>query len=111
MGKSFSKRVFNIQRHIRKGSGGMKRTVYYRKGYKVGINNKFYEVSDGKTITHFGELRHKPTLQEVWNKTIRLNQEREKMWRIDEEPKPITKYTILQIIVGCIIAAVLIIYT
>lgn len=28
-----------------------------------------------------------------------------------EEPKPITKYTILQIIIGIIIAAVLIIYT
>lgn len=41
------------------------------------INNKFYEVLDGKTITHFGELRHKPTLQEVWNKTIGLNQEKE----------------------------------
>ncbi len=30
---------------------------------------------------------------------------------MDVEPKPITKYTILQIVVGCIIAVLLIIYT
>lgn len=33
-------------------------------------------MSDGKMITHFGELRHKPTLQEVWNKTVGLEQEK-----------------------------------
>lgn len=33
------------------------------------------------------------------------------MRQIDEEPEPITKYTILQIIIGSILAAVLIIYT
>lgn len=53
----------------------MRRIIHYRQGYKIVINNKFYEVSDGKTITHFGELRHKPTLQEVWNKTVGLKQE------------------------------------
>ena len=53
----------------------MRRVTHYRQGYKIVINNKFYEVSDGKTITHFGELRHKPTLQEVWNKTVGLEQE------------------------------------
>lgn len=53
----------------------MRRIIHYRQGYKIVINNKFYEVSDGKTITHFGELRHKPTLQEVWNKTVGLEQE------------------------------------
>ena len=47
----------------------MKRTIHYRQGYKIVINNKFYEVSDGKMITHFGELRHKPTLQEEKNET------------------------------------------
>lgn len=49
----------------------MRRIIHYRQGYKIVINNKFYEVSDGKTITHFGELRHKPTVQEVWNKSKR----------------------------------------
>lgn len=53
----------------------MKRTVQYKKGYKIVIVNKFYEVSSGNRVTHFGELRHKPTLQEVWNKTIGLEQE------------------------------------
>ncbi len=52
----------------------MKRAVHYRQGYKIVITNKFYEVSKGNRITHFGELRHKPTLQEVWNKTIGLEQ-------------------------------------
>lgn len=54
----------------------MRRIIHYRQGYKIVINNKFYEVSDGKTITHFGELRHKPTLQEVWNKTVGLELEK-----------------------------------
>ena len=31
--------------------------------------------------------------------------------RIDEEPKPITKSTIAQMIIGCIVAVLLIIYT
>lgn len=53
----------------------MRRIIHYRQGYKIVISNKFYEVSDGKTITHFGELSHKPTLQEVWNKTVGLEQE------------------------------------
>lgn len=53
----------------------MRRTIHYRQGYKIVINNNFYEISDGKTVTHFGELRHKPTLQEVWNKTVGLKQE------------------------------------
>lgn len=54
-GKSLLKRVLDIQRHIREGSKGMDRTVHYRQG--------------------FGALRHKPTLQEVWNKTVGLEQE------------------------------------
>lgn len=53
----------------------MKRTVHYRQGYKIVINNKFYEVSNGNRVTHFGALWHKPTLQEVWNKTIGAEQE------------------------------------
>jgi len=51
----------------------MKRAVYYRQGYKIVISGNFYEVSDGKTATHFGELNHTPTLQEVWNETVGLD--------------------------------------
>lgn len=87
----------------------MRRVTHYRQGYKIVINNKFYEVSDGKTITHFGELRHKPTLQEVWNKTVGLEQGKD--FQMEKEQKPITIWTVLQIVVGSIIAAVLIIYT
>lgn len=57
----------------------MKKTVHYKQGYKIVITNKFYEVSDGKVLTYFGELRHKPTLQEVWNKTIGLKQQEERI--------------------------------
>lgn len=50
----------------------MKRTVHYKEGYKIVITNKFYEVSDGKTLMYFGESRKIPTVQEVWSKTIGL---------------------------------------
>lgn len=50
----------------------MKREVNYREGYKIVITGKFYEVFDGKAVLYFDELRHRPTVQEVWNKTIGL---------------------------------------
>lgn len=53
----------------------MRRKVFYRQGYKIVINDKFYEVSDGKRLLHYNYLKHKPTLEEVWNKTIRIEQE------------------------------------
>lgn len=53
----------------------MARIVHYKQGYKIIINNKFYELIDGKTVLYFGELKHRPTVQEVWNKTIGLNQQ------------------------------------
>ena len=53
----------------------MARIVHYKQGYKIIINNKFYELIDGKTVLYFGELSHRPTVQEVWNKTIGLNQQ------------------------------------
>lgn len=55
----------------------MKRVVHYREGYKIVITDKFYELSDGKTVLYFGELRHRPTVQEVWNKTIGLYRSQE----------------------------------
>lgn len=53
----------------------MKREVYYKEGYKIVITGKFYEVSDGKVALYFDELRHRPTVQEVWDKTIGLYRE------------------------------------
>ena len=55
----------------------MKREVHYRENYKVVITGKFYELIDGKTVLYFGELSHKPTVQEVWNKTIGLYRSQE----------------------------------
>ena len=39
------------------------------------ISGKFYEVAEGRKIVYFGKLKHKPTVQEIWNKTVRLDQE------------------------------------
>ena len=52
----------------------MKIAVHYRQGYRIIISDKFYEVISGNRVLHFGELRHRPTAQEVWNKTIGSNQ-------------------------------------
>lgn len=54
----------------------MKRQVAYKQGYKIVICGKFYEVSDVKRILHYGNLSHSPTVQEVWNKTVGLEQEK-----------------------------------
>lgn len=53
----------------------VKREVAYKQGYKIVIHGKFYEVSDVKRILHYGNLSHTPTIQEVWNKTIGLEQQ------------------------------------
>lgn len=55
----------------------MKREVHYKEGYKIVITDKFYELSDGKTVLYFGELRHRLIVQEVWNKTIGLYRSQE----------------------------------
>lgn len=55
----------------------MKREVHYKQGYRIIICNRFYEVVSGKCVVFYGELKHRPTLQEVWNKTIGLQQEEE----------------------------------
>ena len=56
---------------------GMRRIVHYRESYKIVITDKFYEISDGKTVLYYDQLRYRPTVQEVWNKTIGLYQSRE----------------------------------
>ena len=55
----------------------MKREVHYRENYKIVITGKFYELVDGKTVLYFDELSHRPTVQEVWNKTIGLYRSQE----------------------------------
>lgn len=47
----------------------MKR-IGYRNGYKIQIQNGFYEVVDGKRICHYGYCRNNCTIQEIANKTI-----------------------------------------
>ena len=53
----------------------MKRQVAYKQGYKIVIHGKFFEVSDVKRVLYYDSLSHTPTLQEVWNKTIGLEQQ------------------------------------
>lgn len=53
----------------------LKRQVAYKQGYKIVIHGKFYELSDTKRILYYGNLSHIPTIQEVWNKTIGLEQQ------------------------------------
>lgn len=63
----------------------MKRQVAYKQGYKIVICGKFYEVMDVKRVLHYGNLSHVPTVQEVWNKTIGLEQEQfQSRQRIDK---------------------------
>ena len=69
-GKSILEMCIYIVETHKKRMVRMKRAVHYREGYKIAITDKFYELSDGKTVLYFGELRHRPTIQEVWNKTI-----------------------------------------
>lgn len=59
----------------------MGRSVHYKQGYRIIIDNKFYELSDGKRALYYGELRHRPTVQEVWNKTIALELQEERLDR------------------------------
>lgn len=63
----------------------MKRQVSYKQGYKIVICGKFYEVTDVKRVLYFGNLSYVPTVNEVWNKTVGLEQEQfQKQQRIDK---------------------------
>lgn len=52
----------------------MKR-IGYKQGYRIVIDGNFYEIIDGKTVTHFGTCRENSTIQEIVNKTFLLDQE------------------------------------
>lgn len=53
----------------------MKKLIGYRRGYRIQIINGFYEVVDGRCVTHFGKCKKNSTIQEIINKTIDLEQE------------------------------------
>ena len=65
----------DIRDNTKERGDEVKREVAYKQGYKIVIHGKFYEVSDVKRILHYGNLAHTPTIQEVWNKTIGLEQQ------------------------------------
>lgn len=58
----------------------MSREVHYKQGYRIIICNGFYEVVNGKYVEFYGEIT-KPTLQSVWNRTVRLKQEEFERWK------------------------------
>ena len=69
------------------------RTVHYKQGYKIVIKDKFYELSDGRKLLYFGQLRHRPTPQEIWNKTIALDQQEAQIERQRNRTDYMENYT------------------
>ena len=53
----------------------MKKLIGYKIGYRIQIIDGFYEVVNGRCVTHFGKCRKNSTIQEIVNKTIDLDQE------------------------------------
>lgn len=53
----------------------MKKQMGYILGYRIMIQNGFYEVTEGKKAIYYGECRKNSTIQEIANKTIALKQE------------------------------------
>ena len=48
----------------------MKKLIGYKCGYRIVIQDGFYEVLDGKTAKYYGSCRKNSTIQEIINKTI-----------------------------------------
>lgn len=65
----------DIKDSTKERGGEVKREVAYKQGYKIVIHGKFYEVSDMKRVLYYGNLPYAPTLQDVWNKTVELEQQ------------------------------------
>lgn len=53
----------------------MKSRITYKQGYKILICDQFYEVSYGNRALYYGKFKHRPSVEEVWNKTIGLGRE------------------------------------
>lgn len=65
----------------------MGREVHYKQGYRIIICNGFYEVVNGKCVEFYGQM-NRPTLQSVWDKTVRLQQAEEyELWKQQQESK------------------------
>lgn len=48
----------------------MRKIIGYKHGYKITISDGFYEVIDGRVVTHFGQCNKTATVQEIANNTI-----------------------------------------
>ena len=48
----------------------MRKKIGYKNGYKITISDGFYEVIDGRVVTHFGQCNKTATVQEIANNTI-----------------------------------------
>lgn len=54
----------------------MSREVHYKQGYRIIISNGFYEVVNGRCVEFYGQMS-RPTLQSVWDRTVRVQQAEE----------------------------------
>ena len=48
----------------------MRKKIGYKHGYKITISDGFYEVIDGRVVTHFRQCNKTATVQEIANNTI-----------------------------------------
>ena len=52
----------------------MRKKIGYKHGYKITISDGFYEVIDGRVVTHFGQCNKTATVQEIANNTISVKE-------------------------------------
>ena len=52
----------------------MGKKIGYKHGYKITISDGFYEVIDGRVVTHFGQCNKTATVQEIANNTISVKE-------------------------------------
>ena len=54
----------------------MEKQIGYRLGYRIKIRNGFYEVTEGKKAVFYGHCRKNSTVEDIINKIISPNQDR-----------------------------------
>ena len=52
----------------------MRKKIGYKHGYKITISDGFYEVIDGRVVTHFWQCNKTATVQEIANNTISVKE-------------------------------------
>ena len=52
----------------------MGKIIGYMQGYRIVISDGFYEVIDGRVVTHFGKCNKSVTIQEIINQTISVKE-------------------------------------